>query len=63
RRTARPIILTSALFCCGLAVIGISDLVVLRKFAAFTAFGITTALLSTLLVLPALLKLARGERG
>jgi len=62
-RTARPIVLTSALFCCGLAVVGASDLVVLRKFAAFTAFGITAALLATLVVLPALLKLVGRRRG
>jgi len=57
-RTARPIVITSALFCCGLAVVGASDLVVLRKFAAFTTFGITAALLATLVVLPALLRLS-----
>jgi len=67
-RTARPIVITSALFCCGLAVVAASDLVVLRKFAAFTAFGITAALLATLVVLPALLRLAgpnrhAGKRG
>jgi len=62
RRTARPIVITSALFCCGLAVIGTSDLVVLRKFAAFTAFGMTAALVSTLVVLPALLKMLHRGR-
>jgi len=62
-RTARPIVITSALFCCGLAVVAASDLVVLRKFAAFTAFGITAALLATLVVLPALLKLVGRGRG
>lgn len=62
-RTARPIVITSALFCCGLAVIAISDLVVLRKFAAFTMFGITMALVSTLVVLPAMLKMVHRGRG
>ena len=55
QRTARPIAVTTALFCCGLAVVAFSDLVVLRRFAVFTAFGMGAALASVLLFLPAIL--------
>ena len=54
-RTARPIAVTTLLFCCGLGVIAFSDLVVLRRFAAFAMFGMGAALASMLLFLPAAL--------
>ncbi len=54
-RTARPIVITTALFCCGLGIVAFSELVVLRRFAAFTMFGVSAALASVLLFLPAAL--------
>jgi len=62
QRTARPIAVTTALFCCGLGVVAFSDLVVLRRFAAFAAFGIACALLAVLLFLPAILAMFTSRR-
>ncbi|MGR3915065.1 MAG: MMPL family transporter, partial [Gammaproteobacteria bacterium] len=61
-RTARPIAVTTALFCCGLGVVAFSDLVVLRRFACFAAFGIACALLAVLLFLPAILAMVPARR-
>ncbi|MBC6496705.1 MAG: MMPL family transporter [Alphaproteobacteria bacterium GM7ARS4] len=55
RTTIAPIIWTSFLFCCGLAVIGLSELVVMQRFAAFTIFGLFMAIFSSIVFLPALL--------
>ena len=53
--TARPIAWTSALFCCGLAVLSLSELVILQRFASFTIFGLIMAFFVSVLFLPALL--------
>ena len=49
---ARPIVLTSLLFCAGIAVFLASSLVVLVKFALFTIAGLLAAMASALLLLP-----------
>ena len=49
---ARPIVLTSLLFCAGIAVFLSSSLVVLVKFALFTIAGLLAAMTSALLLLP-----------
>ncbi len=59
--TGRPILLTSLVFCAGLAVLFVSPLIVLAKFAAFTMAGLMFAVLSCLVLLPAWL-MAGGER-
>ena len=62
-RTARPIAVTTVLFCCGLGVVAFSDLVVLRRFALFASFGIACALASALLFLPAFLAMVSGRQA
>ena len=54
-RTMRPIVTTTLLFCCAFAVITLSDLIVLQRFAVFTAFGLMMAWISVLIFLPALM--------
>ena len=54
-RTSRPIVVTTLLFCCGLGVVAVSDLVVLRRFALFAMFGMGVSLASVLVFLPAAL--------
>lgn len=63
RLVLRPVFLTSALFCLGLAVFFSSSLVILLKFAAFTIVGLLAALLSALVLLPALALLLEERRG
>ncbi|MDD9872108.1 MAG: MMPL family transporter [Deltaproteobacteria bacterium] len=63
RLVLRPVFLTSALFCLGLAVFFSSSLVILLKFAAFTIVGLLAALLSALVLLPALVLLLEEGRG
>lgn len=63
RLVLRPVFLTSALFCLGLAVFFSSSLVILLKFAAFTIVGLLAALLSALVLLPALVLLLEERRG
>lgn len=63
RLVLRPVFLTSALFCLGLAVFFSSSLVILLKFAAFTIVGLLAALLSVLVLLPALVLLLEERRG
>jgi len=63
RLVLRPVFLTSALFCLALAVFFSSSLVILLKFAAFTIIGLLAALLSALVLLPALVLLLEERRG
>lgn len=63
RLVLRPVFLTSALFCLGLAVFFSSSLVILLKFAAFTIVGLLAALFSALVLLPALVLLLEERRG
>ncbi len=53
---ARPVVLTSILFCAALAVFFTSSLVVMVKFALFTIVGLTGAVLSAVLFLPCLVE-------
>ncbi len=54
---ARPIVLTTVLFCVALAVLCFSSLVVMVKFALFTIAGLAAAMLSALIFLPSLVKI------
>ena len=54
--TAIPIAWTSILFCCGLAVLALSELIILQRFSGFTIFGLMMAFFSSLLFLPSLLE-------
>lgn len=66
---ARPVVVTSLLFCTGIAVLFSSTLVLMVKFAFFTIAGIAAAMLSALLFLPSLVRLLenpnsrRNDRG
>ena len=55
--TGGPIIVTSLLFCAGFAVLLLSDLVLLARFALFTIFGLAVSLAASLLLLPSVLAL------
>ena len=55
--TGGPIIVTSLLFCAGFAVLLLSDLVLLARFALFTIFGLAVSLAASLLLLPSVLTL------
>ncbi|MBC6444376.1 MAG: MMPL family transporter [Alphaproteobacteria bacterium GM202ARS2] len=60
--TAYPIAWTSGLFCCGLAVLSLSELVILQRFASFTIFGLVMAFFVSVLFLPALLGRLRDKK-
>jgi len=57
----KPILTTTALFMAGFAVLLLSDLVIVRRLAAFTMIGLALALGASLVVLPA--ALAKSDGG
>lgn len=59
----QPIVLTSILFCIGVATLGTSELVLMVKFAIFTALGFSAAFVSTLVFLPAMILLTTKNRN
>ena len=61
RIVARPIVITSMLFCLGLAVFLSSSLVVMIKFAIFTIIGLVAAMLSAVVLLPWLVEVFAGR--
>lgn len=55
--TGKPIVTTSLLFCAGFAVLLLSDLVLVVRFAGFTIFGLAISLAASVVLLPAVLAL------
>ncbi len=59
----RPIVLTSLLFCAALLVLCFSNLVVMVKFAIFTIAGLSAAMLSAVIFLPAFVEIFCRKSG
>ena len=62
RLTGKPIMMTSIVLVTALLTLALSDLLMIQKFAIFTAFGVIAALISTIILLPAILLLEARTR-
>lgn len=58
---AKPVVITSLLFCLAIAVLCSSSLVVMVKFSVFTVAGLIAAMVSALVFLPSLVRIFDGE--